>query len=60
MALYLRSVQRGLRAWSSDKLGVPRRIGKPISQDDVEYFSHLDFEAGEGPYRWMNIVPLDA
>ncbi|KAH7369571.1 hypothetical protein BKA65DRAFT_470827 [Rhexocercosporidium sp. MPI-PUGE-AT-0058] len=24
------------------------------SQDSLEYFSHLTFEAGEGPYNWMN------
>jgi Protein of unknown function (DUF3237) len=33
-----------------------RGSGKPISQDDVEYFSHLTFEAGEGPYNWMNSI----
>ncbi|KAI5304960.1 hypothetical protein KEM56_005612 [Ascosphaera pollenicola] len=26
------------------------------SQDMVEYFSHLTFKAGEGPYNWMNNV----
>lgn len=25
-----------------------------VSQDSAEYFSHLTFEAGEGPYNWMN------
>ncbi|KAI5304644.1 hypothetical protein KEM55_009340 [Ascosphaera atra] len=25
-------------------------------QDMVEYFSHLYFNAGEGPYNWMNNV----
>jgi hypothetical protein len=26
-----------------------------MSQDDVEYFTKLDFEAdGDGPYNWMN------
>lgn len=25
-----------------------------ISQDDVEFFSHLRIEAGPGPYNWLN------
>lgn len=33
-----------------------RGAGQHISQDDVEYFSHLTFEAGEGPYNWMNSI----
>ncbi|KAJ5631445.1 uncharacterized protein N7484_011545 [Penicillium longicatenatum] len=25
-----------------------------VSQDDVEFFSHLRIEAGPGPYNWLN------
>ncbi|KAJ5708342.1 hypothetical protein N7488_008143 [Penicillium malachiteum] len=25
-----------------------------VSQDDVEFFSHLRLEAGPGPYNWLN------
>jgi hypothetical protein len=25
-----------------------------ITQDDVEFFSHLRVEAGPGPYNWLN------
>lgn len=28
-----------------------------VTQDDVEYFTHLSFEASsDGPYNWMNRV----
>ncbi|KAJ5108064.1 hypothetical protein N7456_004739 [Penicillium angulare] len=33
----------------------PEMIPPPtISQDDVEFFSHLRVEAGPGPYNWLN------
>lgn len=25
-----------------------------VTQDDVEFFSHLRLEAGPGPYNWLN------
>lgn len=25
-----------------------------VTQDDVEFFSHLRLEAGDGPYNWLN------
>lgn len=25
-----------------------------VTQDDVEFFSHLRIEAGPGPYNWLN------
>lgn len=27
-----------------------------VTQKDVEFFSHLRIEAGEGPYNWLNGV----
>lgn len=27
-----------------------------ISQDEVEWFTHLNIEAGPGPYHWLNSV----
>jgi hypothetical protein len=33
-------------------------LWEPISRDDVEYFFHMNSEAGEGPYSWMNSVAI--
>ena len=33
----------------------PEMIPPPtVTQDDVEFFSHLRIEAGPGPYNWLN------
>ena len=35
-------------------------VTKTISQDDVEFFSHITLEDGEGPYNWMALLLWDA
>ncbi|OHF00183.1 hypothetical protein CORC01_04591 [Colletotrichum orchidophilum] len=37
--------------------GQPEKLPRSVSQDDVEYFTHIRFEApGGSPYDWMNAV----
>lgn len=54
--LYIRAkgVYRPGPGTDYSKSDMADRAPPTVTQDDVEFFSHLRIEAGQGPYNWLN------